>query len=60
MASGLILGLSFGTGGLGTALSGYLADRVGLYQTAWILAFVPLLSVFLVLFITKKPRTELN
>jgi MFS transporter, FSR family, fosmidomycin resistance protein len=42
LASGLILGLGFGTGGLGTALSGFLADTIGLYQTFWILAFAPL------------------
>jgi len=57
LASGLILGLSFGTGGLGTALSGYLADMVGLYNTAWILALAPLMGVFLVLFIKTKPKT---
>jgi MFS transporter, FSR family, fosmidomycin resistance protein len=51
LASGLILGLGFGTGGLGTALSGYLADHIGLYQTFWVLALAPLLSIFLVGFI---------
>jgi FSR family fosmidomycin resistance protein-like MFS transporter len=55
MASGLILGLGFGTGGLGTALSGYLADSIGLYQTFWILAMVPLLSALLAAFI-RAPR----
>jgi len=44
LASGLILGLSFGTGGLGTAVSGLIADAVGLYKTVWILALVPLLG----------------
>ena len=43
LASGLILGLAFGTGGLGTAISGYLADHFGLYNVVWILALVPLL-----------------
>jgi FSR family fosmidomycin resistance protein-like MFS transporter len=47
LASGLILGLGFGTGGLGTALSGYLADNFGLYQTFWLLAFAPLASAAL-------------
>ncbi|RJQ79343.1 MAG: MFS transporter [Desulfobacteraceae bacterium] len=51
LASGLILGLGFGTGGLGTALSGYLADGIGLYQTFWILAGVPLFSALLAAFI---------
>lgn len=44
LASGLILGLGFGTGGLGTALSGFLADHFGLYSTFWVLACVPLLA----------------
>ena len=51
LASGLILGLGFGTGGLGSALSGYLADSIGLDRTFWILAAVPLLSAFLANFI---------
>ena len=54
LASGLILGLSFGTGGLGTALSGYLADTVGLYKTTWILALVPVLGALLGGFIRGK------
>jgi FSR family fosmidomycin resistance protein-like MFS transporter len=51
LASGLILGLAFGTGGLGTALSGFLADKLGLYQVTWILALVPALGAVLSLFI---------
>jgi FSR family fosmidomycin resistance protein-like MFS transporter len=54
LASGLILGLGFGTGGLGTALSGYLADMFGLYQTFWVLALAPVLSVGLA-FLIKMP-----
>ncbi len=42
LASGLILGLGFGTGGLGTALSGYLADSFGLVNAMWVLVFAPL------------------
>jgi FSR family fosmidomycin resistance protein-like MFS transporter len=57
LASGLILGLGFGTGGLGSALSGYLADKMGLYQTVWILAFAPLLAVILTAFIKTKPES---
>ncbi|MBW1997091.1 MAG: hypothetical protein JRJ29_03895 [Deltaproteobacteria bacterium] len=41
LASGLILGSSFGTGGPGTAFSGYLADHIGLYQAARVLALAP-------------------
>ena len=51
LASGLILGLGFGTGGLGSALSGYLADVFGLTQTVWILAFVPIFCALLAAFI---------
>jgi FSR family fosmidomycin resistance protein-like MFS transporter len=58
LASGLILGLGFGTGGLGSALSGYLADKLGLYQTVWILAFAPLLAVILTAFIRTKPDSD--
>jgi FSR family fosmidomycin resistance protein-like MFS transporter len=51
LASGLILGLGFGTGGLGTAISGLLADTLGLYAVMWILALVPALGAFLAVFI---------
>jgi FSR family fosmidomycin resistance protein-like MFS transporter len=51
LASGLVLGLSFGIGGLGTALTGLLADMLGLTATLWILAWVPPASVILVKFI---------
>jgi FSR family fosmidomycin resistance protein-like MFS transporter len=47
LASGLILGLAFGTGGLGSALSGYLADVMGLRAVIWILAIVPVVGVLL-------------
>ncbi len=51
LASGLILGLSFGTGGLGSALSGFLADHYGLDNTFWLLALVPVLVAVLTVFI---------
>ncbi len=47
LASGLSLGLAFGMGGLGTALTGYLADVISLDVTVWILAFVPILGAIL-------------
>ncbi len=47
LASGLILGLAFGTGGVGSALSGYLADMMGLRSVIWILAIVPVAGVLL-------------
>jgi len=58
LASGLILGLSFGTGGLGTAVSGLIADAVGLYKTVWILALVPLLGSVIGAFIQTPKRAE--
>jgi FSR family fosmidomycin resistance protein-like MFS transporter len=57
LASGLILGLGFGTGGLGAALTGYLADHFGLQTAFWILAAGPLAAVGLALFI-KNPRAD--
>jgi MFS transporter, FSR family, fosmidomycin resistance protein len=58
LASGLILGLGFGTGGLGTALSGYLADLFGLYTAFWVLALVPVASAGLALLIKVPSRDE--
>ena len=57
LASGLILGLSFGTGGLGSALSGFLADNYGLGQTFWLLTTIPVLAAFLTYFI-KVPESS--
>ena len=51
LASGLILGLGFGAGGLGTAFSGFMADKFGLYQVFWILALTPVLGAALAAFI---------
>jgi MFS transporter, FSR family, fosmidomycin resistance protein len=42
MASGLILGLSFGMGGLGAAVLGLFADLWGVPTTLWIISFLPL------------------
>ncbi len=41
MASGLILGLSFGMGGIGTAILGLFADLWGVPTALWIIAFLP-------------------
>jgi len=51
LASGLILGLGFGMGGLGAAVSGWIADMIGLYKTVWILALVPMLGAVIGAFI---------
>ncbi len=42
LASGLILGLSFGMGGLGAAVLGLFADIWGVPTTLWVIAFLPL------------------
>ena len=57
LASGLILGLGFGTGGLGTAFSGFLADKFGLYSVMWVLALAPVLAALLAVFI-RIPKSE--
>ena len=57
LASGLILGLGFGTGGLGTALSGWMADVIGLTNAMWVLALVPVMSSLLAAF-TKTPPSS--
>jgi MFS transporter, FSR family, fosmidomycin resistance protein len=57
LSSGLILGLGFGMGGLGTALSGLLADMIGLQSTFWLLAVVPLAAVGLTFLIKTPSRT---
>jgi FSR family fosmidomycin resistance protein-like MFS transporter len=57
LVSGLILGLGFGAGGLGTAFSGFLADKIGLYQVFWILALAPVLGAVLAAFI-RTGRSE--
>lgn len=41
LASGLTLGLAFGTGGLGVAMSGLMADLLGLRASVWILVLLP-------------------
>ncbi|WP_027183690.1 MFS transporter [Desulfovibrio inopinatus] len=51
LASGLVLGLSFGIGASGTAITGFLADHFGLSTTFWILAFAPILAAGLVAFV---------
>jgi FSR family fosmidomycin resistance protein-like MFS transporter len=56
LASGLILGLGFGTGGLGSAFSGFLADRLGLNPVIWILAIAPVLCAVLAAFIRPGSR----
>jgi FSR family fosmidomycin resistance protein-like MFS transporter len=56
LASGLTLGLAFGTGGVGVALSGVLADIIGLSGSMWVLAVLPGLAGLLAIFVTPPPR----
>ncbi len=44
MAAGLIVGLAIGTGGIGVALFGWLADHWGLVATLRLIAVLPLLG----------------
>ncbi|MCR5438873.1 MAG: MFS transporter [Selenomonas sp.] len=51
MASGMMVGLSFGLGSIGTALTAWMADFIGLF-TALLLTTIPMLLSALVAFIT--------
>ena len=54
MVSGLMLGLAVGAGGLGIALTGYLADMIGL-EPALELLFIPVSLATLLFFILPYP-----
>jgi len=56
MASGLILGLSMGVGGIGTTILGWVADQWGLQFTLHIIFILPLLSLLTFLFVPYPPR----
>jgi FSR family fosmidomycin resistance protein-like MFS transporter len=58
LASGLTLGLGFGMGGLGVALSGWMADAIGLTNTMWVLALVPVISSLLAALVKTPPSTR--
>jgi FSR family fosmidomycin resistance protein-like MFS transporter len=55
MAAGLIVGLAIGTGGIGVALLGWVADRWGLPATLGLVAGLPLVGFGLALFLP-EPR----
>ncbi len=57
MAAGLIVGFAIGTGGVGVALLGWVADHWGLPAALWISALMPLLG-FLVALTLPAPRAE--
>jgi MFS transporter, FSR family, fosmidomycin resistance protein len=56
LASGLTLGLGFGTGGLGVGLSGFLADALGLWTSLWLLVLLPGLGGLLALALKSRQR----
>lgn len=58
LASGLIMGLAFGMGGLGVGVAGMIADRLGLGFSMTILSLLPLLAG-LMTFLLKERRTVL-
>ncbi len=60
MASGLILGFGIGVGGLGTWPAGFLAERLGIFETLNMLAFLPLLAALVAWTLPKdvRGRTE--
>jgi len=57
MASGLIVGLAIGAGGLGVTALGWVADRYGLPSALWISALMPLLA-FLTTRFLPAPRVH--
>jgi FSR family fosmidomycin resistance protein-like MFS transporter len=59
LASGLTLGLAFGAGGLGVAMSGVMADLLGLHTSVWILVILPGLAGLLALKL-RSPQTRLH
>ncbi len=55
MASGLIVGLALGTGGIGAAMLGLFADRWGVPATLWVVAFIPVGAFILAALIPYSP-----
>jgi len=53
MASGMMMGLSFGLGGIGAAFTAVLADSIGL-STALLLTAIPLGLAALTIAVTPK------
>lgn len=56
LASGLILGLSFGMGGVGAAGLGFFADSWGVPATLWVISFLPVGSFILAMLIPYPPK----
>lgn len=60
MASGLILGLAMGIGGLGTTFLGWVADQWGMVFTLKIVFMLPFLSLLPFLFLPSSPKLQKN
>ena len=45
MIAGLFFGLAFGTGGIGSAVLGILADRTSIYYVFHVCSFLPLIGI---------------
>lgn len=58
MASGLIVGLAIGTGGLGVTALGWIADRWGLPAALWISALMPLAGFVAARFLPAPKDTQ--
>ena len=56
LVSGLVMGLSWGVGGLALTPIGWLADRYGLVSVMTFVAFLPLAAALLLLFYREPPR----
>jgi FSR family fosmidomycin resistance protein-like MFS transporter len=56
MAAGLIVGLAIGTGGIGVALFGWVADHWGLWTTLRLIAALPLAGFALALLLPEPGR----
>ena len=56
MASGLILGLAMGVGGIGTTILGWVADQWSLHLTLHIIFILPLLGLLTFLFVPYPSR----
>jgi FSR family fosmidomycin resistance protein-like MFS transporter len=59
MASGLMVGLSMGTGGVAVTLLGWLADRWGVPAALWVSALLPITGVLAVRFLPAPRDREI-
>jgi FSR family fosmidomycin resistance protein-like MFS transporter len=56
LASGLIVGFAIGTGGLGVAMLGWVADHFGLPVVLWISALLPVAGFLIAIFLPREHR----